>query len=151
MKDRSWDEAVHTLRRPGQGEVFATLVNTGLNVLRLEKWFPARTYMSLRAKTCASRPMGAIARLCRRALWLCNRLAQLVAGVASQRAGQRNAGASIGFPPIFRRPPVLAWRRDTAVGTVLAMLKSVHSSAPVVRFAAAIDTPVSGDVQTLPA
>ena len=26
-----------------------------------------------------------------------------------------------------------------------------HSSAPVVRFAAAIDTPVSGDVQTLPA
>ena len=26
-----------------------------------------------------------------------------------------------------------------------------HSSAPAVRFAAAIDTPVSGDVQTLPA
>ena len=42
VKDRSWDEDVHTLRRPGLGEIFATLVNTGLNVLRLEGWFPAR-------------------------------------------------------------------------------------------------------------
>ena len=31
VKDRSWDEDVHTLRRPGLGEVFSTLVNTGLN------------------------------------------------------------------------------------------------------------------------
>ena len=31
VKDRSWDEDVHTLRRPGLGEVYATLVNTGLN------------------------------------------------------------------------------------------------------------------------
>ena len=31
VKDRSWDEDVHTLRRPGLGEIFATLVNTGLN------------------------------------------------------------------------------------------------------------------------
>ena len=38
--DRSWDEDVHTLRRPGLGEVFATLVNTGLNALRLDGWFP---------------------------------------------------------------------------------------------------------------
>ena len=39
VKDRSWDEDVHTLRRPGLGEIFATLVNTGLNALRLEGWF----------------------------------------------------------------------------------------------------------------
>ena len=40
VKDRSWDEDVHTLRRPGLGEVFATLVNTGINALRLQGWFP---------------------------------------------------------------------------------------------------------------
>ena len=28
----TWDEDVHTLRRPGLGEVFATLVNVGWNV-----------------------------------------------------------------------------------------------------------------------
>ena len=39
VKDRSWDEDVHTLRRPGLGEVFATLVNTALNALRLEGGF----------------------------------------------------------------------------------------------------------------
>ena len=39
VKDRSWDEDVHTLRRPGLGEVFAALVNTGLNALRLEGCF----------------------------------------------------------------------------------------------------------------
>ena len=42
VKDRSWDEDVHTLRRPGLGEVFATLVNAGLNALRLEGWFPLK-------------------------------------------------------------------------------------------------------------
>ena len=40
VKDRSWDEDVHTLRRLGLGEVYATPVNTGLNALRLEGWFP---------------------------------------------------------------------------------------------------------------
>ena len=30
VKDRSWDEDVHTLRRPGLGEVYASLVNTAL-------------------------------------------------------------------------------------------------------------------------
>ena len=50
VKDRSWDEDVHTLRRPGLGEIFATLVNTGLNALRLEGWFPARMSLPLRAK-----------------------------------------------------------------------------------------------------
>ena len=39
VKDPSWDEDVHTLRRPGLGEVFAILVNTVLNALRLEGWF----------------------------------------------------------------------------------------------------------------
>ena len=38
VKDRSWDEDVHTLRRPGLGEVYASLVNTALNALRLEGW-----------------------------------------------------------------------------------------------------------------
>ena len=37
VKNRSWDEDRHTLRRPGLSEVFATLVNVGLNALRLEK------------------------------------------------------------------------------------------------------------------
>ena len=64
VKDRSWDEDVHTLRRPGLGEVYATLVNTALNALRLEGWFPLRMSMPLRAKTCAFRPMQTIARLC---------------------------------------------------------------------------------------
>ena len=63
VKDRSWDEDVHTLRRPGLGEIFATLVNTRLNVLRLEGCFPARMSMPLRAKTCAFRPTQTIARL----------------------------------------------------------------------------------------
>ena len=63
VKDRSWDEDVHTLRRPGLGEAFATLVNTGLNALRWEGWFPARMSLPLRAKTCAFRPEQTIARL----------------------------------------------------------------------------------------
>ena len=67
VKGRSWDEDVHTLRRPGLGEIFATLVNTGLNVLRLEGWFPARMSMPLRAKTCAFCPTQTIARLYGRA------------------------------------------------------------------------------------
>ena len=67
VKDRSWDEDVHTLRRPGLGEIFATLVNTALNALRLEGWFPARISLPLRAKTCAFRPTQTIARLYGRA------------------------------------------------------------------------------------
>ena len=50
VKGRSWDEDVHTLRRPGLGEIYATLVNTALNALRLEGWFPPRMSMPLRAK-----------------------------------------------------------------------------------------------------
>ena len=64
VKDHSWDEDVHTLRRPGLGEVYATLVNTALNALRLAGWFPPRMSMPLRAKTCAFRPTQTIARLC---------------------------------------------------------------------------------------
>ena len=63
VKDRSWDEDVHTLRRPGLGEVFAALVNTGLNALRLQGWFPAQMSMPLRAKCCAFRPTQTIDRL----------------------------------------------------------------------------------------
>ena len=61
VKDRSWDEDVHTLRRPGLGEVLATLVNVRLNVLRQEGWFPSRMSMPLRAKTCAFRTEQTIA------------------------------------------------------------------------------------------
>ena len=67
VKDRSWDEDVHPLRRPGLSEVFAVLVNTGLNALRLEGWFPPRMSMPLRAKTCAFRPTQTINRLYARA------------------------------------------------------------------------------------
>ena len=67
VKGRSWDEDVHTLRRPGLGEVYATLVNTALNALRLEGWFPPRMSMPLRAKTCAFSPMQTINRLYARA------------------------------------------------------------------------------------
>ncbi len=67
VKDRSWDEDIHTLRRPGPGEVFATLVNTGLNALRLQGWFPARMSMPLRANCCAFRPIQTINRLYGRA------------------------------------------------------------------------------------
>ncbi len=67
MKDRSWDEDVHTLRRPGLGEVYASLVNTALNALRLEGWFPKTMSMPMKAKTCAFRPMQTIARLYGRA------------------------------------------------------------------------------------
>ena len=63
VKDRSSDEDVHTLRRLGLGEVFATLVNTGLNALRLEVWFPPRMSMPMRAKTCAFSPLQTISRL----------------------------------------------------------------------------------------
>ena len=62
VKDRSWDEDVHTLRRPGLGEVYATLVNTALNALGMEGWFPIRMSMPLRAKACAFRPTLTIAR-----------------------------------------------------------------------------------------
>ena len=67
VKDRSWDEDVHTLRRPGLGEVYATMVNTALNALRLEGWFPLRMSMPLRAKVSAFRPKQTIARLYGRA------------------------------------------------------------------------------------
>ena len=63
VKERSWDEDVHTLRRSGLGEIYATLVNTALNALRLEGWFPLRMSMPLRAKACAFRPTQTIARL----------------------------------------------------------------------------------------
>ena len=60
VKDRSWDEDHHTLRRPGLGEVFATLVNVSLNALRLDGWFPPKKSMPLRAKSCSFSPEQAI-------------------------------------------------------------------------------------------
>ena len=72
VRDRSWVEDIPTLRRPGFGEVFATLVNIGANALRLQgprhqQWFPARMSIPLRAKCCAFRPMQTIDRLYGRA------------------------------------------------------------------------------------
>ena len=58
---------MHTLRRPGLGEVYATLVNTGLNALRLEGWVPPQMSMPLRAKTCAFSLVLTINRLYARA------------------------------------------------------------------------------------
>ena len=63
VKDRSWEEHRHTLRRPGLGEVSAALVNVCLNALRLEKSFPAAMSMPLRARANAFRPEQATARL----------------------------------------------------------------------------------------
>ena len=63
VRDRSWDEDRHTLRRPGLGEVFAALVNVRLNFLRLRGWFPDTMSMPLRAKTYAFRPRQTAARL----------------------------------------------------------------------------------------
>ena len=62
VKDRSWDEDRHTLRRPGLGEVFATLVNASLNLLRQDGWFPESRSMTLRAKTCAFQPELTVSR-----------------------------------------------------------------------------------------
>ena len=61
VKDRSWDEDVHTLRRPGLGEVYATLVNTALKPCAWKDGFPSDVHAA--AKTCF-RPMQTIARLC---------------------------------------------------------------------------------------
>lgn len=63
VKDRSWDEDRHTRRRPGLGEIFAALVNAGLNVLRWAQWLPPRMSLPLRAKTCCFRRQQAIAHL----------------------------------------------------------------------------------------
>ena len=56
VKDRSWDEDRHTLRRPGLGEVCATLVNASRNFLRQDEWFPERMSLRLRAKPALSVP-----------------------------------------------------------------------------------------------
>lgn len=61
VKDRSWKEDVHTLRRPGLGEVFATLVNAERPAPG--GWFPPKMSMPLRAKTCAFHPTQTIHRL----------------------------------------------------------------------------------------
>ena len=44
VKDRSWDEDVHTQRRLGLGEVYPTWVNAAPNPLRLEGWYPIHVY-----------------------------------------------------------------------------------------------------------
>ncbi len=67
VKERSQDEDAHTLRRPGLGEIFAILVNTGLNALRPEGWLPPRMPAPLRAKTSAFRPTRTVDHLYGRA------------------------------------------------------------------------------------
>ena len=80
VKDRTWDEDVQTLHhRPGLGQVYATLVNTGPNALRFEGWFHPGC-PPLRAKSCAFRPTQTIARLFGRAHWLCNRPVHQIGG-----------------------------------------------------------------------
>jgi hypothetical protein len=60
-KDRWWDEDRHCLRRPGLGEVFASLTNAALSVLRLLQ----RTGEPLRAVADAMQwsPLPALQRL----------------------------------------------------------------------------------------
>ena len=58
-------------------------------------------------------------------IWLSHAAPALVQVVGVGVAGHRHAGVSEQFPLIFRWPPVLAWRRDTTAGRVLAMLKFV--------------------------
>ena len=73
VKDRSWDEDVHTLRRPGLGEVFATLAQHRAERPALGRMVPSPdvdalgSSMPLRAKTCAFRPTQTIDRLYGRA------------------------------------------------------------------------------------
>ena len=63
VKDRSWEEDVPTLRRPGLGEVSAALVNTGLNALRLLGWFPGM--VSMPGCPCPCEPNAAPSSRCR--------------------------------------------------------------------------------------
>ena len=62
VKDRSWDEDPHTLRRPGLGGIFATLVNTGLNDLGLEgcAWKDAPGRMRLEGCAWKDAPGGMV-------------------------------------------------------------------------------------------
>ena len=60
VKDHSWDEDVHVLRRLCLDEIYDTLVGTALNALNPEDWFPLGMPMPLQAKCCAFHPVQTI-------------------------------------------------------------------------------------------
>lgn len=64
VKDRSWGEDKHTLRRPGLGECFSELLNVALSVLRRPGRFDPQLSMPRRAKLCEVNPHFALSLLC---------------------------------------------------------------------------------------
>lgn len=61
VKDRSWNEDKHTLRRPGLGPRFSALLNIALTVLRTPGAFDPELSMPRRAKRCEANPAFALA------------------------------------------------------------------------------------------
>jgi predicted transposase YbfD/YdcC len=53
VKDRSWGEDKHMLRRPGLGPCFAMLINAALTALNRPGWFDRDRSMPRRARLCA--------------------------------------------------------------------------------------------------
>lgn len=64
VKDRSWGEDKHTLRRPGLAECFSMLLNVALSVLRRPGQFDSQLSMPRRAKRCEANPQLALSLLC---------------------------------------------------------------------------------------
>ena len=64
VKDRSWGEDKHTLRRPGLAECFSILLNVALSVLRKPGQFDPKLSMPRRAKRCEANPNLALSLLC---------------------------------------------------------------------------------------
>jgi hypothetical protein len=60
VKDRSWHEDKHTLRRSGLGPCFSVLLNVALTVLRRQGFFESGLSMPRRAKRCEANPTFAL-------------------------------------------------------------------------------------------
>jgi hypothetical protein len=60
VKDRSWGEDKHTLRRPGLGGCFSVLLNIALTALRIPDSFNPEMSMPRRAKRCEVDPLLAV-------------------------------------------------------------------------------------------
>ena len=71
-KDRSWDEDLHTLRRPGLGVGIRHPGEHRDQCPAPVRMASTRMSMPLRANSCAFRPIQTITSLYRRATWLCN-------------------------------------------------------------------------------
>jgi hypothetical protein len=60
VKDRSWGEDKHTLRRPGLAACFSVLLNVALSVLRRPGQFAPTLSMPRRARRCRAQPEFAL-------------------------------------------------------------------------------------------